>query len=91
MGKYCKALLNEFGEQVLATPMRQQKTQRTVSLKSRWIDAKYVGMTRHDKELVVVLLDAQRLNYRWSLEAIKAIKFHNPQNIKIKMNQQLKR
>ena len=55
MGKDCRAPVVEFGERALAKPMRSPKSQRKMSLRSRWIDCVWVGSTRNSKEHLVVL------------------------------------
>ena len=85
MGKDCRAPLVEFGERILAKPMRTPKSRKKLSLKARWIEGVWVGSTRHSKEHLVALDDGgavikvrtvkRRLeSERWSEEAIKAVK-----------------
>ena len=95
MGKQCKVPVIEFGEQVLAKPMSQKQTQRKVSLKSRWIEATSVGITRNSNGHVVVLpaggpaisvrtVKRRLVDNRWSFDAIKDVKstvrHPNPKN-----------
>ena len=54
-GKECSAKAVEFGEQILAKPKRNPRTTRKQSLKSRWVDATYVGASRSTNEHIVVL------------------------------------
>ena len=85
LGNPCRVPVIEFGEQVLAKPMRQKQTQRKVWLKSRWVEATFVGITRNSNEHVVVLLAGgpairvwtvkrRLVDDKWSFDAIKAIK-----------------
>ena len=85
MGKDCRAPLVEFGERILAKPMRTPKSRKKLSLKARWIEGVWVGSTRHSKEHLVALDDGgavikvrtvkRRLeSERWSEEAIKAVR-----------------
>ena len=95
MGKDCRAPILEFGEKVLAKPMRTPKSRRKLSLKSRWIEGVWVGSTRHSKEHLVAIDNGgpvikvrtvkRRLEVdRWNIESIKAIKatprFPNPKD-----------
>ena len=50
--KQCKVPVIEFGEQILAIPTRQKQTQQKVSLKSGWVEATFVGITRNSNEHV---------------------------------------
>ena len=84
MGKDCRAPMLEFGERVLAKPMRNPKSRKKLSLKTRWIDAVWVGSTRHSKEHIVVIegpnavaIKARTVKRRieterWNAEVIKA-------------------
>ena len=47
--------LMEFGEQILAKPLRQKKIKRKVSLATRWITGTWVGVTARSGENIVVL------------------------------------
>ena len=85
MGKECKAVALEFGEQVLAKPKRNTRSLRKQSLKSRWLDATWVTSSRNSNEHVVILEDGgpaikvrtverKPIDARWSKEAIINIK-----------------
>ena len=84
MGKDCRAVSVEFGEQVLAKPKRKNKSNRKQALKSRWVEATLVGATRNSKEHVVILpgggpairvrtIKRRMLSERWNPKVIKDI------------------
>ena len=85
VGKDCKASMVEFGERVLAKPMRARKSRKKLSLRSRWVEAVWVGSTRHSKEHIVVLEGSNGAaikvrtvkrrveSDRWNADCIKAI------------------
>ena len=94
MGKQRKVPVIEFGEQVLAKPTRQKQTQRKVSLKSGWVAATFVGITRNSNEHVEIVpaggpaIRVRKVKRRLvddrSFDAIKAVKstvrHPNPKN-----------
>ena len=77
--------LIEFGERVLAKPLRGVKHNRKVSLKDRWIFATWVGLDKRTNEHVVILDDGgaairvrtvlrRPKSDRWDADAIRKIK-----------------
>ena len=85
IGKPAKNKIVEFGEQVLAKPLRSKKTNIRVSLRTKWIEATWVGATRNSNEHLVVLskggpvikvrtVQRRTLADRWDLQAIKDIR-----------------
>ena len=56
-GKHSNKGLLEFGEQVMAKPLRQKKTTKKLALKDRWVHATWVGVDHKTNEHVVVLRD----------------------------------
>lgn len=84
IGKDPTVPLIEFGEQVLAKPLRQKKIKRKVSLASRWIYGTWVGITARTGEHLGVLAEGGPVirvrtvirrpeAQRWSAQAIKDI------------------
>ena len=57
MGRPSSKAIMEFGEQVLAKPMRSIKSRRKKSLKSKWVFGAWVGATSRSSEHLVVLQD----------------------------------
>ena len=55
MGKEATQPFIEFGEQVLAKPLRQKKTNRKISLATRWITGTWIGLTDRSGENLVAL------------------------------------
>ena len=55
LGKEAVQPLVEFGEQVLAKPLRQKKTSKKVSLATRWLHGTWVGIADRSNENLVVL------------------------------------
>ena len=85
MGKEASQPLVEFGEQVLAKPLRQKKTSKKISLATRWLHGTWVGITNRSNENLVVLPDGgpairvrtivrRPVSERWDHQAIAAIK-----------------
>ena len=60
MGKDPSQPMIEFGEGVLAKPLRQKETKRKVSLATKWIKEIWVGLTRMPGENLVVLAKGGR-------------------------------
>ena len=84
MGKASTRAILEFGEQVLAKPMRAIKSRRKKSLKSKWVFGTWIGATSRSGEHVVALQDGGAAikvrtvkrrpeDERWSAQAIKDI------------------
>ena len=84
-GKESKKPIVEFGEQVMAKPLRGKRFTRKMSFKDRWAFATSVGIDVRINEHVVVLGDGgaairvrtvlrRAASDRWNPEAIKAIK-----------------
>ena len=53
MGKEPIQPLVEFGEQVIAKPLRQKKTSKKISLATRWLYGTWVGITDRSNENLV--------------------------------------
>ena len=54
-GRHSSKAVVEFGEQVMAKPLRGRRSQKKVSLKDRWVFATWVGVDTRTNEHVVVL------------------------------------
>ena len=50
MGKECKAVVVEFGEQVLAKPKRAPTSARKRALRSKWVHGTYIGEAARTNE-----------------------------------------
>ena len=57
MGKEPTQPLWEFGEQILAKPLRQKKIKRKIFLSSKWLKGTWVGLTSRSGENIVVLAE----------------------------------
>ena len=84
MGKESGKKILEFGEQVLAKPKRQLRSNRKQSLKSRWRMGTWVGIAPRSNEHLVVLpgggpiikvrtVKRRPIDEKWNSEAIKEI------------------
>ena len=84
MGRPSSKAIMEFGEQVLAKPLRSIKSRRKKSLKSKWVFGTWVGATSRSSEHLVILREggaAIRVrsvkrrpeDERWCAQAIKDI------------------
>ena len=56
-GKQCNQQIIEFGEQVMAKPMRKPQSNRKRALASRWIYGTWVGVTQRSGEHLVILAE----------------------------------
>ena len=84
MGKPSSKPILEFGERVLAKPLRASQTRRKLSLRSKWVFGTWVGMASRTNEHLVALDDGgavvrvrtvkrRPMEERWSGEAISKI------------------
>ena len=73
-----------MGEQVMAKPLRNRKSQKKLSLRDRWVFATWVGIDHRTNEHVVALGDGgaairvrivlrRPASDRWNVDAVKAI------------------
>ena len=85
MGKNSSQPIVEVGERVLAKVARSSKTKKKRALKSRWIDAIWVGIARRSNEHIVVIEGGGRAmrcrtikrrpaDRRWSAEKLAGVK-----------------
>ena len=85
MGKDAKNKIVEFGEQVLAKPMRSKRMKRKVALRSKWVAATWVGATRNSNEHIVVLAEGgpairvrtvkrRPMPDRWNVERLNEVR-----------------
>ena len=95
MGKPSTRPMLEMGEQVMAKPLRAQKSNKKLSLKSKWVFGTWLGMTRRSGEHLVALagggavikvrtVKRRTMADRWNGDAIKEIvatpRLPNPKN-----------
>jgi len=84
MGKRSQEKFIEIGEQVLAKPKRNPKSNRKQSLKSRWVYGTWVGKSSNSNEHIVVLAERgpaikvrtvkrRPMSKRWNAEEVMSI------------------
>ena len=84
MGKPSSKPILEFGEQVLAKPLRAPKTRNKLSLKSKWVFGTWIGIANMTNEHMIVLpgggatirvrtVKRRPMEERWSADEIAAI------------------
>ena len=85
MGKLSSKPIMEMAEQVLAKPMRANKSSKKPSLRQRWVEATWVGIGKKANEHTVVLDDdgpairvrtvtRRPMPVRWNIEKVKKVR-----------------
>ena len=84
LGKTSQKPILEFGEQVLAKPLRAKKTTKKLSLRTKWVNATWLGMSEKTGEHIVAVenggaairvrtVKRKPKEDRWSEEALNKI------------------